>query len=212
MGNIEKIHHKIIVDNLRSDIDEFLWTNSFPPDGNYNICERCGKTHSVSSIHHCEVNIKTEPYFDKQIQTLNEEQFLGPLGCMFYDIENKKESFVSFLCKDNQEDKSDMLNKRVIMTTWYPGCEFEIGDVLFFTSKLDAPRSVSNKQGYYIICPDNQLTIKKILACDVERATNNFRQLQWAEKRKLEDIPGDKLADYLHCQNIAKQLYCPDRC
>lgn len=81
----------------------------------------------------------------------------------------------------------ELLTPRVIVTAWYPGCPFEVGDVLTYLENFlhrtdGTPESLTCSNVYR-----NGNNIAE--ADDVEKATANFRALSWYEHRKVEDMP-----------------------
>lgn len=71
-----------------------------------------------------------------------------------------------------------LMQPRVILTNWYPGCQFEVGEVLQLKTihALDYGAVYSNG-------------IRFENADAVEKSPANFRPLQWWENRKPEDMP-----------------------
>ncbi len=71
----------------------------------------------------------------------------------------------------------DLLQKRVIITNWYPSLPFEEGTILY-------ERELSGKKWYGLDNPDDY-----IYAPDVERAKANFQKLMWWEFREESQLP-----------------------
>lgn len=71
---------------------------------------------------------------------------------------------------------SDLLTPRVIVTGYYPGCPFQVNEILWFNTLSVGGVYVSNK-GFYV------------LATEVQKASLNFRPIAWWAYRAVKDMP-----------------------
>lgn len=90
----------------------------------------------------------------------------------------------------------DLLQKRVKVIAWYPGCRFDVGTVLYLHDNVP-----HYGFGVYTMGETSKVfTWDCIGRDDVEKATANFKPLKWWQYRDSKDLP--EYMKYVGCEAI----------